>query len=75
MNQDIKRLRELNRKSKRELARMHKANGGLMPLADYLRWSKDELVGAVMDDERHVHRPEFPTRRIPSDWRNEGRQS
>jgi hypothetical protein len=61
VNEDIKWLRELNRKSKQELAHMHKRNGGLMPLADYLRWSKDELVGAVMGDERHVHRPEFPS--------------
>jgi hypothetical protein len=50
------RERELRRFPKATLASMHKANGGLMPLATYLKWSKDELVSAVMDDERHVHR-------------------
>lgn len=48
---DGKRIREISQMPKTTLARMHLANGGLMPLADYLRWSHDELVKAVIEDE------------------------
>lgn len=51
------RIKELQRMSKFVLANMHIARGGLMPLADYLRWTHDELVTAVIDDESNVHRP------------------
>jgi hypothetical protein len=43
---------ELAKMSKYDLARMHRANGGLMTLAEYLQWTKDELVNAVMEDQQ-----------------------
>jgi nucleoid-associated protein YejK len=42
---------ELRKLPKGTLAEMHKANGGLMLLSEYRRWSKDELVSAVLEDE------------------------
>lgn len=48
---DDQRIKEISRMHKDKLARMHKYNGGLMPLSDYLRWSHDELVNAVIEDE------------------------
>ena len=45
------RIRELTRTPKADLARMHVRNGGLMGLQTYLRWSKDELINAVLEDE------------------------
>lgn len=45
------RIRELSRMTKRELAQMHAANVGLMSMADYLKWTKDELIRAVCEDE------------------------
>jgi len=44
------KIREISRKSKFELAQMHVANGGIMGLATYLKWRKDELVNAVLED-------------------------
>lgn len=54
MTKRDKRIRELARMTKSVLARMHKQNGGLMPLADYLKWTKDELVNAVLEDEGYI---------------------
>jgi hypothetical protein len=45
------RIRELTRTPKAQLARIHAANGGLMGVAVYSTWSKDELVNAVLEDE------------------------
>lgn len=45
------RASELARFPKWKLAEMHKAYGGLMPLAIYRKWTKDELVNAVLQDE------------------------
>ena len=45
------RLAEIERTPKAQLARMHAANGGLMGLATYLKWRKDELVRALLEDE------------------------
>lgn len=45
------RTRELSRMPKNVLAHMHKQNGGLMPLATYQKWTKDELVNTVLEDE------------------------
>lgn len=42
---------QLDKMTKRQLAEMHVANGGLMGLATYLKWSKDELVNTVLQDE------------------------
>lgn len=36
--------------SKNDLARTHVANGGLMGLPTYLKWTKEELQNAVMED-------------------------
>lgn len=45
------RTRELNKLPKATLAQMHAGNGGLMGLATYMQWRKDELVTAVLEDE------------------------
>lgn len=45
------RARELARMPKHALARMHAANGGLMGVATYRTWTRDELVRAVLEDE------------------------
>lgn len=42
---------ELNKMTKRTLAEMHVRNGGIMGLATYLKWTKDELVSTVLQDE------------------------
>lgn len=47
-----KRVKELATLPKAQLARMHKANGGLLPLATYQKWTKDELLSAVLEDEK-----------------------
>ena len=36
--------------SKYELAAQHARNGGIMGLATYSKWTKDELVNAVLED-------------------------
>ena len=46
------RIKELARMPKGQLAQMHKTNGGLMPLSTYQKWTKDELLSAVIEDER-----------------------
>lgn len=45
------RTRELNKLPKAKLAQMHASNGGLMGLATYMQWRKDELVTALLEDE------------------------
>ena len=45
------RIQQIEKTPKAELARMHVANGGQMGLATYLKWRKDELVRAVLEDE------------------------
>ena len=52
---DDKRIKELARLPKSTLAQMHKANGGLMPLVTYQKWTKDELVATILEDERLAH--------------------
>ena len=47
------RIKELARLPKWQLAQMHKANGGLMGLAVYQKWTKDELLRAVIEDESY----------------------
>ena len=51
MTDTATRIREIERTPKATLARMHVANGGLMGLPTYLKWSKDELVRIVLEDE------------------------
>jgi hypothetical protein len=54
MNDRIKqfdRIKQLAKLPKAQLAQMHAANGGLMGLATYMKWTKDELVDAVAQDE------------------------
>ena len=46
-----RRIKELAKMPKWQLANMHVANGGLMGLATYMKWTKDELVDAVARDE------------------------
>ncbi len=48
---DQDRVRQIERMPKAALARLHVANGGLMGLATYLKWTKDELVSVVLQDE------------------------
>jgi len=45
------RAKELNRMSKRELAAMHVQYGGLLGFLTYAKWSKDELVNTILQDE------------------------
>ena len=45
------RLIELSKLPRPQLARMHVANGGQMGLATYLKWRKDELINAILEDE------------------------
>lgn len=45
------RTKELNKLPKAQLAQMHADNGGLMGLATYMQWRKDELVTALLEDE------------------------
>jgi hypothetical protein len=45
------RVLEISKMTKRELAVMHIQNGGLLGLANYMKWSHDELVNAVILDE------------------------
>lgn len=45
------RAKELNKLPKAKLAQMHASNGGLMGVATYLTWRKDELVTALLEDE------------------------
>lgn len=45
------RYKYLSKKPKAELAQMHVANGGLMGLATYMKWTKDELVSILLEDE------------------------
>jgi hypothetical protein len=40
---------DLGRKPKHELARIHVQQGGLMGLAVYLKWRKDELVTTILE--------------------------
>ena len=42
----------LNKLSKYELAAMHVRNGGLMGLPTYLKWTKDELISVILEDQR-----------------------
>ena len=46
------RERELRGLPKRALAVMHRNAGGLLSVAEYCQWTKDELVAAVLEDER-----------------------
>lgn len=48
----MKRYAELNRLPKGTLAQLHADYGGLMGVATYRKWRKDELVAAVLEDER-----------------------
>lgn len=48
---DRKRIIELSKLSKAELARIHAANGGLMGADTYRTWTKAELLEAVIEDE------------------------
>jgi hypothetical protein len=46
-----KRFRELNRRSKPFLADLHVRKGGLMGYFTYIRWTKEELIKAILEDE------------------------
>lgn len=46
-----KRVAELSKMTKAQLAQMHVNYGGLMGFANYVKWSKDELVNTVLQDE------------------------
>lgn len=37
--------------TKHDLVLRHRMNGGAMQTYEYMKWSKDELVNAVMEDE------------------------
>ena len=50
----IERYKELAKLPKAQLAQMHAANGGLMGLAVYQKWTKDELLRAVIEDEQYM---------------------
>lgn len=43
-------IKELSKLSKAQLIDRHIANGGLMGRAEYARWTKDELLSAVIED-------------------------
>lgn len=45
---------ELSKMTKRQLAEMHVANGGLMGLSTYLKWTKDELISTILTDESYM---------------------
>ena len=45
------RRQQLTKLSKDQLALMHHNAGGAMGLKVYLKWTKDELVNAVLQDE------------------------
>lgn len=45
---------QLAKMTKRQLAEMHVANGGLMGLATYLQWTKDELISTILTDESYI---------------------
>lgn len=45
------RYRQLSKMPKHELAAFHRCGGGLLDVREYMGWSKDELVRAVLDDE------------------------
>jgi len=45
------RDRELRKLPKHELVRIHVNNGGLMGAATYSKWTKDELVSIILQDE------------------------
>ncbi len=47
------RIAQLYKMTKDQLARMHVANGGLMGYATYRKWTKDELVNAILEDESY----------------------
>jgi len=44
--------RELRKLSKRQIAQMHIDNGGCMLLSEYMKWTKDELIAEVLEDQR-----------------------
>ncbi len=46
------RVKELNKMSKVTLAEMHIKNGGLMGLATYKSWRKEELISVILEDEK-----------------------
>jgi hypothetical protein len=45
------RRQELERLSKLTLAKMHADNGGIMGVGTYKKWTKEELINTVLDDE------------------------
>ena len=45
------RYRYLSKLPKLTLAQMHVRNGGLMGLATYMKWHKDELISILIEDE------------------------
>ena len=53
---DAKRYNELRKLPKRELAEMQHNRGGLLAVAEYMRWTKEELIDAILDSEaRSAH--------------------
>jgi hypothetical protein len=47
-------LQQLSKMSKDQLAQMHAANGGLMGVQTYRKWTKDELIKAVLEDQQWI---------------------
>ena len=45
---------QLSKMSKDQLAQMHAANGGLMGVQTYRKWTKDELVNIILEDQRWI---------------------
>jgi len=45
------RDRELRKLPKHQLVSIHVANGGLMGAATYSKWTKDELINIILEDE------------------------
>ena len=46
--------RELRQLPKKQIAQMHIDNGGLMLLSEYMKWTKDELIAEVLEDQRVI---------------------
>jgi hypothetical protein len=40
------------RMDKRFLATKHKNNGGLLTVAEYMKWTKDELINTLIEDDK-----------------------
>jgi hypothetical protein len=44
--------RELRKLPKKQIAQMHIDNGGCMLMSEYMKWTKDELIAEVLEDQQ-----------------------